>query len=95
MLAIARAALLKPSLLVVDEPSLGLSPSATQFVLATLRDMAAHGTAVLIADQNVNAVGPVCDRAVVMEAGMVAMHLTRAELDANPERVENIYLGRE
>ncbi len=95
LLAVSRASMLEPCLLVVDEPSLGLSPAATQMVLAALRDMAAGGAAILIADQNVAAVGPSCDRAVVMEAGRVAMRLGREELAANPERVEDIYFGKE
>ncbi|HVZ42871.1 MAG TPA: ATP-binding cassette domain-containing protein [Ramlibacter sp.] len=95
LLAVARASMLEPRLLVVDEPSLGLSPAATQIVLDALRDMASRGAAIVVADQNVTAVGPACDRAVVMEAGRLAAELTREELAANPERVENIYLGKE
>lgn len=95
LLAIARAGMLQPRLLVVDEPSLGLSPAATQLVVKALRALAQQGSSVLIADQNVTAVGPVCDRAVVMEGGTIVLHLQHGELIANPERVEDIYLGKE
>jgi len=94
LLAIARASMLRPGLLVVDEPSLGLSPTATLLVLQALRELASQGSAVLIADQNVTAVGPTCDRAVVMEAGTVVMQMTRAQLVDNPEVIEDIYLGK-
>jgi branched-chain amino acid transport system ATP-binding protein len=94
LLAIARAGMLRPGLLVVDEPSLGLSPAATLLVLKALRELAAQGSAVLIADQNVTAVGPACDRAIVMEAGAVVMQMTREQLVANPEVIEDIYLGK-
>ena len=95
LLAIARAGMLRPRLLVVDEPSLGLSPAATQLVLQALRDLARQGSSVLVSDQNVIAVGPTCDRAVVMESGTVVLQMSRDELIANPERVEDIYLGKD
>jgi branched-chain amino acid transport system ATP-binding protein len=95
LLAIARAGMLRPRLLVVDEPSLGLSPAATLLVLQALRELARQGSAVLVADQNVTALGPTCDRAIVMEAGTVVMQMSRDQLIANPESVEDIYLGKE
>lgn len=95
LLAIARAQMLRPRLLVVDEPSLGLSPAATLLVLQALRALAQQGSSVLVADQNVTAVGTTCDRAVVMETGTVVLQMQRDELIANPDRVEDIYLGKD
>jgi branched-chain amino acid transport system ATP-binding protein len=94
LLAVARAAILQPRLLLIDEPSLGLSPAATDVVLQALRQLALEGSAILVADQNVLAVGKICDRAAVMDGGKIVAQMNRDELIDNPEWVEDIYLGK-
>ncbi len=71
LLAIARASLQDPRLLILDEPSLGLSPAATRLVMKALRQLADGGSAVLIADQNYGAVNGICSRAYLMANGRI------------------------
>ncbi|MEJ0068767.1 MAG: ATP-binding cassette domain-containing protein [Pseudomonadota bacterium] len=72
MLAIARALMTEPRLLLLDEPSLGLSPRLTQEVLDQVRTIAAGGTAVLLAEQNVATALAITDRAYVLQVGRLA-----------------------
>ena len=71
MLAIARALMARPRLLLVDEPTLGLAPVVASSVIAALRDLAAHGAAVLLAEQNARAALAAADRAVLMRRGRI------------------------
>jgi branched-chain amino acid transport system ATP-binding protein len=71
MLAIGRALMMRPKLLLLDEPSLGLAPLLTAEVLRALRDIAAGGTAVLLAEQNAAQALAVADRAYVLRLGRV------------------------
>lgn len=71
MLAIARALMTRPRLLLVDEPTLGLAPAVAQSVVRALRDVAARGAAVLLAEQNARAALAAADRAVLMRLGRI------------------------
>lgn len=71
MLAIARALMTRPRLLLVDEPTLGLAPAVAQSVVRALRNVAARGAAVLLAEQNARAALAAADRAVLMRLGRI------------------------
>ena len=92
MLAIARGLMARPSLLLVDEPSLGLSPIMVDEVFAFLGALAADSIAVVLAEQNVRKALSVTDRAIVLSQGAVVSQLPSAELMAN-EDFRRTYLG--
>jgi len=93
MLAIARALMLRPRLLVLDEPSLGLAPLVTAEVVETLRTVTAEtGTAVLLVEQNADLALGFAGRAYVLEAGTIALSGAAAELKGD-ESVRKAYLG--
>lgn len=94
MIAIGRAMMTKPALLVVDEPSLGLSPAATGRTLKALRGLADEGTSVLLAEQNLDLALSASDRAYVFENGHIAMSGASATL-VNDPHVQGAYLGGE
>jgi branched-chain amino acid transport system ATP-binding protein len=92
MLALGRALVRDPQLLVLDEPTLGLAPAIVQDVLGAARRAATGPRAVLIADQNAAAVLPAADRGVVMQGGRVAIDGKAAELLTNPA-LADAFLG--
>ena len=92
MLAIGRALMGRPRLLLLDEPSLGLSPKLVDEVLGRIRAIVADGTAVLLAEQNVAKALRHCDRAYVVETGRVALSGAAAAL-RDAEAVKRAYLG--
>jgi branched-chain amino acid transport system ATP-binding protein len=92
MLAIGRSLMDAPRLLLLDEPSLGLSPLLTDAVLGRIPAIVAEGTAVLLAEQNVAKALAVCGRAVVLKLGQVAAE-GRAEAVAAGEVVRAAFLG--
>lgn len=93
MLAIARAFMSQPRLLLLDEPSLGLAPLITQELFDRLRDVTAErGTAVLLVEQNANLSLDFAARAYVLEAGSVVTSGPAAELKAD-ESIQKAYLG--
>jgi branched-chain amino acid transport system ATP-binding protein len=92
MLAIGRALMTEPKLLLLDEPSLGLSPQLTDLVLGRLRHIAARGTAVLLAEQNTAGALEVADRAYVLQLGRVVREGRAAELRDDPA-LEQAFLG--
>jgi branched-chain amino acid transport system ATP-binding protein len=92
MLAVGRGLMLKPRLLMLDEPSLGLSPVATDVTFEKIREIHAMGTAILLVEQNVSRALSLVQRAYVLESGKVAMHGTSAELAGN-KHVQAAYLG--
>jgi branched-chain amino acid transport system ATP-binding protein len=93
MLAIARAFMSRPRLVLLDEPSLGLAPIVTKEVFDTVSRISAEtGTALLIVEQNANLALEVASRAYVLEAGTIVTQGTAAEL-AGDESVRRAYLG--
>lgn len=92
MLAVGRGLMLKPRLLMLDEPSLGLAPVVTDATFEKIQEIHAMGTAVLLVEQNVSRALTLVQRAYVLESGKVIMHGTSAEL-ANNKQVQAAYLG--
>ena len=92
MLAIARALMARPRLLLLDEPSLGLAPLVVDEVFESIVEINQRGTSVLLAEQNANAALKVAGRGYVIEEGRVAMEGEREELMDNPE-VRRAYIG--
>ena len=93
MLAVARALIAQPRLLILDEPSAGLSPKLVGEVFAKLREVRASGVTVLLVEQNVKAALGVADRAAVLVEGRERVVAPCAELLAD-ERLAALYLGR-
>jgi branched-chain amino acid transport system ATP-binding protein len=92
MLAIGRALMARPKLLMLDEPSTGLAPQIVEQIFAILADLRRNGTALLVVEQNAYLTLQHADRAYVLEGGAMALGGTAAELTADP-RVRAIYLG--
>ena len=93
MLAIARAAMSRPRLLLLDEPSLGLAPLVTQELFRRLQVLnVEQGTALLVVEQNANLALSIAERGYVLEAGLIVAQGTAAELQAD-ESVRKAYLG--
>jgi len=92
MLATGRALMTGPKLLLLDEPSLGLSPLLTETVLTRLRDIAVRGTAILVAEQNAANALAVADRAYLLRLGRIVREGPAVELRADPA-LEEAFLG--
>lgn len=92
MLAMGRALMSRPKLLLLDEPSLGLAPIVCQTIFKTIDEIKAAGTTVLLVEQNANAALKHSDRGYVLETGDVILDGSSAELASNP-RVKEAYLG--
>jgi branched-chain amino acid transport system ATP-binding protein len=92
MVAIGRALMAQPKLLLVDEPSLGLAPLVAEQVFETLKDIHRHGVAMLLIEQNVNKALEIAQRAYVLENGRIAAEGKPASLLARPE-IRAAYLG--
>jgi branched-chain amino acid transport system ATP-binding protein len=92
MLAVGRGLMLKPRLLMLDEPSLGLAPVMCDVTFEKIEEIHKMGTAILLVEQNVSRALTLVDRAYVLESGKVIMHGTSAEL-ANDKKVQAAYLG--
>jgi branched-chain amino acid transport system ATP-binding protein len=94
MLAIARALLSNPRLLIMDEPSEGLAPTIIETLIETFRSLAAEGLAILVVEQNLAMATAMAERQLVMVAGRIFAETTAAELAADPE-LQRRYLGVE
>lgn len=92
MLAIGRALMGRPKLLLLDEPSMGLAPLMVQKVFEVVRDVAAQGVTILLVEQNAKLALETCGRGYVMESGKITLADTAANLLADP-RVRAAYLG--
>ncbi|WP_103105809.1 ABC transporter ATP-binding protein [Brevibacillus reuszeri] len=92
MLAIARALMSRPKLLLLDEPSMGLAPIVVSDIFKVIKQINAEGTTVLIVEQNVKQALKIADLGYVLEAGQIVLEGT-AESLLNDERVKEAYLG--
>jgi branched-chain amino acid transport system ATP-binding protein len=92
MLAIGRALMSRPKVLLLDEPSLGLAPLLVHTIFEAIEEIHRQGTPVLLVEQNANAALKHSNRAYVLETGSVALEGTSEEVAANP-RVKEAYLG--
>jgi branched-chain amino acid transport system ATP-binding protein len=92
MLAIGRALMGRPRLLMLDEPSLGLAPIMVERIFDTLRTIAADGTTLLLVEQNARLALAVAGRGYVLEGGCTTLAAPAAALLADP-RVREAYLG--
>jgi len=92
MLAIGRALMARPKLLLLDEPSLGLAPLLVKAIFRTLREIRDAGVTILLVEQNARAALRLADRGYVMETGRIALAGASGRLLENPE-VQKAYLG--
>jgi branched-chain amino acid transport system ATP-binding protein len=92
MLAIARALVARPKLLMLDEPSLGLAPQLVRSIFQVIREINREGTTILLVEQNANMALQVANRAYVIEVGKIRMEGPAAEL-AKSDEVRKAYLG--
>ncbi len=93
MLAVGRALMSRPKVIMMDEPSLGLAPLVVQGIFSIIRDINASGITVLLVEQNANMALQVADYAYVLETGSITKSGTGAELLAD-ESVREAYLGK-
>jgi branched-chain amino acid transport system ATP-binding protein len=91
-LEIGRALLLRPKVLLIDEPSIGLSPIVVQDVFKLLRKLANQGATVLMVEQNVKSALKVSDEAIALESGRLVLQKPASELLADPN-IERLFLG--
>jgi branched-chain amino acid transport system ATP-binding protein len=94
MLAIARALLLDPRLLIMDEPSEGLAPAVVEHLLEAIRGLSEQGTALLLVEQNLGVAVALARRQLVMTAGRIAAETTAEEIENDPD-AQRRYLGVE
>ena len=92
MLAVGRAMMARPKLLMMDEPSLGLAPLVVKEIFAIIRDLKSEGITILLIEQNANAALRCADQAYVLETGRITMSGTGEALLAD-QRVRDAYLG--
>ena len=93
MLAVGRALMSRPKLLLMDEPSLGLAPLVVQDIFSIIREINKQGVTILLIEQNANMALKIADFAYVLETGTITMSGTGAELLVD-SRVKEAYLGR-
>jgi branched-chain amino acid transport system ATP-binding protein len=92
MLAIGRALMARPRLLLLDEPSMGLAPLLVKTIFRIIEEINSFGTTILLVEQNANMALSIADRAYVIESGRVVLSGTAQELNAS-EQVKKAYLG--
>ncbi len=93
MLALTRALMNRPKMLLLDEPSLGIAPLIVRQIFATLAELKKTGTTILLVEQNVNIALNLADRAYVLRTGEIVLNGSASELRLNSERVAQAYLG--
>ena len=91
-LEVGRALLLRPKVVLIDEPSIGLSPLVVADVFRLLRQLADHGTTVLMVEQNVKSALMMADEAIALESGRLVLHKEAHEL-LNDPHIERLFLG--
>ena len=94
MLAIARALLTNPTLLIMDEPSEGLAPAIIEHLVETFRKLEQEGLAILLIEQNLGVATSLAERQLVMVAGSIFAETTATELSSDPE-LQRRFLGVE
>jgi branched-chain amino acid transport system ATP-binding protein len=94
MLAIGRALLTNPKVLIMDEPSEGLAPTIVEGLVQTIKDLAAEGMGLLVVEQNLGVATALAERQLIMVTGQIATETTAAELAADPA-AQRRYLGVE
>ena len=92
MLAIGRAVMARPELLLLDEPSMGLAPIVVQEIFDVIKDINGSGTTILLVEQNAKKALQIADYAYVMETGHIVLKGKASEVAANPQ-VTAAYLG--
>jgi len=92
MLAIGRALMARPSILLMDEPSMGLAPILVEQVFATIQEINSQGVTIFLVEQNANVALSIADRGYVLQTGRIVMHDDAKNLLANPE-LSKAYLG--
>ncbi len=92
MLAMGRALMSKPALLLMDEPSMGLAPMLVREIFAIIKELNEGGTTILLVEQNAHMALSIASRAYVLETGSIVLSGSAAELAGNPE-VRKAYLG--
>jgi branched-chain amino acid transport system ATP-binding protein len=92
MLAVGRALMTRPKLLMMDEPSLGLAPLVVKMIFEIVRTIHAEGVTVLLVEQNAKAALEIADQGYVLETGRITLRGTGRELLAD-DRVRRAYLG--
>ncbi|MCF2146943.1 ABC transporter ATP-binding protein [Desmonostoc muscorum LEGE 12446] len=92
MLAIARALMSRPKLLLLDEPSLGLAPAIVREIFSIIENLRATGVTILLVEQNANLALQIADRGYVLEAGSITLTGAASELISD-ERLKKAYLG--
>lgn len=93
MLAIGRALMARPKMLLLDEPSMGLAPLVVKEIFKVISELRKESTTVLIVEQNAKAALAIAKRAYVMETGRIVMEGAASELSKNPE-IQRAYLGK-
>ena len=91
-LEVGRALLLRPKVLLIDEPSIGLSPQVVQGVFVLLRDLVAQGTTILMVEQNVKSALKHSDTAIALESGRLVLQNPESEILADPN-MDRLFLG--
>jgi branched-chain amino acid transport system ATP-binding protein len=94
MLAMARALMARPALLMLDEPSMGLAPLVVKHIFETVVRIAAEGSTVLLVEQNARSALKIAHRGYVLETGRIVLQGTSEELLANRD-VQRAYLGKD
>ena len=92
MVAIARAMMARPKLLLLDEPSMGLAPLMVETIFRVIQNLNQHGMTILLVEQNARLALSMADRAYVLESGVITLSGTANEL-LNDDRVREAYLG--
>ncbi len=94
MLAVARAMMGRPKILLLDEPSLGLAPKVVELIFGTLKKLKKEGLTIVLVEQNAQIALDFAQKGYVMELGRIVLEDTTSELKTN-EKVKSIYLGRQ
>ena len=94
MLAMGRAMMSRPKLLMLDEPSMGLSPIMMQLIMSTVKTLRSQGTTILLVEQNARAALKLADKGYVLEVGHIVLDGTGDELLVSDE-VRKAYLGED